>query len=409
MAKFSDWVGKLFKTTDAEPIITIFGSHNHSGKSVTQDNALTLSTHWACVRLLSETLAQLPTYLVKKETRAGKRVRIIDDDHPLNLVLKKPNRLMTPAEFTEAMQVNLSSWGNAYADIEKSSSGQVISMTPLLAANMDVIQDPSTGDVNYHYRTREGILVYPAENILHLKLFGWGGLVGLSPVAYAAQSMGLSLAGEEYGARYFGNGARPSGFLMYPGTLKPDQRKRLRENFEDLHEGLDKAHKLAILEADMKYQATSLPPNDSQFLETRNFQVPEVCRWHLVQPHKIGWLDRATYSNIEHQDLEFVKYTVMPYVVRYQQAMGRKLLASGDFMEYQVKFNLGALLTADHTARSQFYSSMVQNGIYTRNEVRELEDRNPSDQPGADDLTVQSNMIDLEQLQKLGQVKGTQQ
>jgi len=399
MAKFSEWVGKIFSLTDHQPLISIFGNETYTGKSVTPQTALGVSTAWACIKLLTETLATMPVNMIEK---LPNDFRQKNNSHELAWVLKiRPNKLMTPVEFFECMQLNLLTSGNAYAEIEMNGVGDVIGLWPLLSQNMKVEQ-LDDGSVSYQFHTPKGVLIYKPEQILHIKLFGWSGLVGLSPIAYAAQSLGLEMATLEFGSRWFGSGARPSGFIMFDQVLTKPQRAQYKKNFETLHEGLARSHKLALLEAGMKYEAVTIPPNESQFLETRAFQVPEICRFYLVQPHKVQHLDNATYSNIEHQNLEFLQTTFRPYAIRWEQGMENALLKPQEKGSWQIRFNLNALLRADTEARGNFYSQMVQNGLFSRNEVRSLEDVNPSDQAGADDLTVQSNMIDLDQLQKVG-------
>lgn len=397
MAKFSEWVGRVFKLTDSAPFLYLFGGGTYTGRSVTPDSALTLSTVFACVRLLSETIGSLPIHIFRKE---GDGVKERDDEHPLYPILHdQPNGYMSAIEFKEALMLNLLTSGNAFAEIERNVVGDIIALNPLLATKMDV-ERLDDGTILYKYLTDKGVLIYDQTKIFHLRLFGWSGLVGLSPIAYGAQGMGLALAAEEYGARFYGQGARPSGFLMIDRVLTPEQREKLREQFDDIHEGLERSHKLAILEANMKYQQVTIAQNDAQFLETRSFQVPEVCRFFLVQPHKVQHLEHATFSNIEHQDLEFVKFTVNPYLVKIEQGIRRQLITADDRAAgYFAEFNVNALLRGDSESRAKFYSSMVQNGIFDRNEVRALENRPPRE--GAGELTVQSNMIDLDDLEKL--------
>ncbi len=409
MAKFSEWIGKgiqrVFGLTDEQPLIEIFGNETYAGKTVTPSKALQISTVWACIRLLSETLGQFPIFIVRKVTGPNGTQRIRLDNHDLMPILTiRANRRLTPQEFMESMMLNLLTWGNAFAEIDRNrATGDIIGLNPLLASQVDVKQQDD-GRIEYHYHTKSGVLIFAADQILHIKLFGWTGLVGLSPIAHAAQGMGLSLATEEFGARFFGSGARPSGFLMTDRTLTPEQRVNYKQNFETLHEGLERSHKLALLEAGFKYQAITIPPNEAQFLQTRAFQVPEMCRWYLVPPHKIMHLEDANFRSAEQQDLEFYKSTVAPYATRFEQRFRLSLLPPEERMDTRIKFNMLQLLRTDALTTAKVAVAEVQNGLATRNEVRGHQDRNPIE--GADELTVQKQMVELEDLDK---VNDTQQ
>jgi len=399
MARFSEWVGRVFRSTDHQPLVAVFGNETWAGNSVTPSKALTLSTAWACIRLLTETMGGLPKMIVQTVPGSNGKNKIRLDDHDLMPVLTiKANRRMTPQEYMEAMMLNLLTWGNAYAEIERNSLGMVFALNPLLSEQMDVKQ-MGNGTIEYRYHTPKGVLIFGEDQILHVKLFGWSGIVGLSPIAHGAQSMGLALATEEFGSRFFGNGARPSGFLMTDKTLTAEQRIQYKKNFESIHEGLERSHKLALLEASFTYQAVSIPPNEAQFLETRTFQVPEVCRWYLVPPHKVMHLDKATFNNITQLDLEFWKITLLPYAVRFEQRERIQLLPPDERLNTRIRFDMENPLRTDALSRTQVQVMKVQNGIESRNEVRAQNDMNPHE--GADDLTVQQQMISLEDLDRV--------
>ncbi len=396
------WVNRVFRLTDADVWSAILGESTYTGRTVTEKSSLQQTVVWACARILSETFGSLPIDLIEHD--GSSRRKIYYENNLYRLLHDEPNGYMTSVEFREAMMLNLVLWGNAYALIVRNSGGGVIALIPLLAAEMNVtfLEGGSMIEnkpLTYQYNTSQGVLIYGPEDILHIKLFGFNGLTGLSPIGYCRHAIGLAQTIEEFGSRFFGKGARPSGFLMVPHILTDKQREKLEEKFSTLYEGLDKSHALAILEADMKYQQVSIKPEEAQFLETRGFQGPEICRIFLMPPHMAMDLSRATFSNIENQGLQFEKFTFRPYVTRWEQAFKRALLTPAEKPRYSFKFNLNALLRADSTARAQFYSLMVQNGIMSRNEARALEDLDP--QTGGDELTVQSNMLDLDQLKQV--------
>lgn len=398
------WAGRVFRLTDLEPWSSVLGgTGTHSGKNITADAALGVSTAWACMRLLSETVGSLPIDVLRKEGENNRK----DPGHwSYWMMREQPNEDMTPVQFKEALTLNLLAHGNAYADISnRNGAGQVSSMIPLLSELMQP-ERLDDGTIIYRYHTGKGPdLIYSRDDILHVPGFGFNGLIGLNPINYNRQALGLTLAAEEFGARFFKQGMKYSGILVSPQALNSEQRKKLRERYEEFQEGVESAHKLLILEAAFEFHPLTIPPEQAQFLETRKFQENEVCRIFLVPPHMVMNLDRATFSNIEHQDLQFGKYTLRPYLTRIEQNFKKSLLRPEERRTFKFEFNMNAIFRADLAARAKFYSQMVQNGLMTRNEIRALENLNAK--VGADELTVQSNMIDLDQLIALGGEGGT--
>jgi len=383
------WIGKVLNLTDDAGVWSaVLGTDTDSGESVTPDSALQCTTVWACARGLSELFAQLPGSVFESRGNGQKRKAEAHQIH--YLIHHSPNRFMTPVEFKEAMMLNLVLWGNGYALM--GVTGNVItSLTPLLAQNMSVEKKP--GGLLYRYWDGETEHEYDYTEILHLKGFGFNGLVGLNPIQYCREAIGMALKSEEFGARMFKQGALPGALIKFQERLEETQRAEFTRAVSALLEGAKH----------WEYQQISINPEDAQFMQVRKMQVEEITRIFRWPRHMVGDLDRATFSNIEVQDLEVVKYTLMPYITRWEQAMNKALFAPEEQGRFFLKFNVDALLRGDMKSRSEYSSKMVQNGIMTRNEVRDKEDLDRHDQKGADDLTVQSNMVDLDQLARIGQ------
>ncbi len=281
-------------------------------------------------------------------------------------------------------------WGNAYAQIVRNGRGEVLGLYPLMPNKMKVDRD-ERGNLYYEYsRTTEDantlgkkqkVILRPTD-VLHIPGLGFDGLVGYSPIAMAKNAIGLAIATEEYGAKFFANGATPGGVLEHPGIIKDPQK--IRDSWNAAYQGSANAHKVVVLEEGMKYQSIGISPEQAQFLETRKFQINEIARIFRVPPHMVGDLEKSSFSNIEQQSLEFVKYTLDPWVVRWEQAMTRVLLLDSEKPRYFIKFNLEGLLRGDYQSRMNGYAIGRQNGWMSANDIRELEnlDRIPAEEGG---------------------------
>ena len=368
-----------------------------AGKTVNERSAMQLTAVYACVRILAEGIAGLPLHLYKCG-KNGSREKA--GEHPLYFLLHdEPNPEMTSFVFRETLMTHLLLYGNCYCQIIRDGRGQVTALYPLMPNQMSVDRDEK-GQLYYTYlrsgeeadTMRKGTVYLLPEDVLHIPALGFDGLVGYSPIAMAKNSIGMGLACEEYGAKFFANGAAPSGVLEHPGTIK--DITRLRESWNAIYGGSKNAGKVAILEEGMHYSPISISPNEAQFLETRKFQVDEIARIFHVPPHMIGDLERSTFSNIEQQSLEFVKYTLNPWVCRWEQALTRSLLNPKEKREYSIKFNVDGLLRGDYQSRMNGYAVGRQNGWMSANDIRELEnlDHIPAEQ-GGDLYLVNGNMI----------------
>lgn len=363
-----------------------------SGKAVNERTAMQTSAVYACVRILAESVAGLPLHVYERTANGSKSTK---PSHPLyRLLHDEPNREMTSFVFRETLMSHLLLWGNAYAQIIRDGRGFPIALYPLLPDRMAVDRNES-GELVYTYQSDKGQVKLRRENILHIPGLGFDGLIGYSPIAMAKNAVGLALATEDYGATFFANGANPGGVLEHPGVIKPEQADRLRESWQSQFGGAN-AHKVAVLEEGLKFHQMSIPPEQAQFLETRKFQINEIARIFRVPPHMVGDLEKSSFSNIEQQSLEFVKYTLDPWVVRWEQSLQQALILPSEKATIFIKFNLDGLLRGDYQSRMQGYSTGIQNGFMSVNDVRGLEDMNLlTAEEGGDLHFVNGNMIKL--------------
>ncbi len=378
---------------------TFFMGGSTSGKPVNERSAMQMTAVYSCVRILAEAVAGLPLHLYKYTDSGGKEKAV---DHPLYLLLHdEPNPEMSSFVFRETLMTHLLLWGNAYAQIIRNGKGEVVALYPLMPNKMTVDRD-SNGQLYYTYQrsneeapTMEGTSVrLKPGDVLHIPGLGFDGLVGYSPIAMAKNAIGMAIACEEFGAKFFANGAAPSGVLEHPGTIKDPSR--VREAWQSQFGGASNSGKVAVLEEGMKYTPISISPEQAQFLETRKFQINEIARIFRVPPHMVGDLEKSSFSNIEQQSLEFVKYTLDPWIIRWEQSMARVLLSLDEKKEYFIKFNLEGLLRGDYQSRMNGYSIARQNGWMSANDIRELEnlDRIPAEQ-GGDLYLINGSMLPL--------------
>lgn len=395
----------LFKSRD-KPVNATSGSSyrfflggSTSGKPVTERSAMQMTAVYSCVRILAEAVAGLPVHLYRYTETGGKEKAL---DHPLYFLLHdEPNPEMSSFVFRETLMTHLLLWGNAYAQVIRNGKGEVVALYPLMPNRMTVNRD-ANGQLYYKYNTSKddaptmegsSVDLSPAD-VLHIPGLGFDGLVGYSPIAMAKNAIGMAIACEEYGAKFFANGATPGGILEHPGTVKNPER--VRESWNAAFGGSSNANKVAVLEEGMKYTPISISPEQAQFLETRKFQINEIARIFRVPPHMVGDLEKSSFSNIEQQSLEFVKYTLDPWVVRWEQAIQRILLSTEEKKEYFVKFNLEGLLRGDYQSRMNGYAIGRQNGWMSANDIRELENLDRiSEEDGGDLYLINGNMLPL--------------
>ena len=377
---------------------TFFLGGTTAGKAVTERSAMQMTAVYGCVRILSETVAGLPLHLYRHAGDGGKEKAV---DHPLYALLHdEPNPEMSSFVFRETLMTHLLLWGNAYAQVIRNGKGEVVALYPLMPNKMTVDRDDK-GRLYYRYRysteeaggKSETVVLRPPD-VLHIPGLGFDGLVGYSPIAMAKNAIGLAIATEEYGAKFFANGASPSGVLEHPGVIKDPAK--VRESWNNTFGGSGNAGKIAVLEEGMKYTPISISPEQAQFLETRKFQINEIARIFRVPPHMVGDLEKSSFSNIEQQSLEFVKYTLDPWVIRWEQSIRRTLLSNEEKKTYFVKFNVEGLLRGDYESRMNGYATARQNGWMSANDIRALEnlDKIPAKE-GGDLYLINGNMLPL--------------
>lgn len=402
------WLGKRVGLTDSAFWRAYFRTETWAGEDVSPDVAMQVAAFWACVRLIAQTLGTLPLNLYERQADGSRKV--LADDQLHKLVRVTPNGEQTPMEFWEGMGANVCLHGNSFAYKVPAASGQgVIALDPLIPDCMTVERtvpgNGKRGVLQYRYRDplRGSVeRIYKPDEILHIKGFGFGGDVGLSPVAFARQSLGSARAIERTSASMFANGMRPSGFLVYKdGTLDEKQREQVRKSLIEPLTGSANAGKIGVLEADFDYRQMTIPPEEAQMIQSRQFSVEDICRWFGVPPILIGHAAAGQTmwgSGVEQILLGWLTLGVTPYLNRFMQAADRALLSSTDSGRKFYAFDVEALLAADSAARSKLYTDYVQNGIMTRNEIRAK--LNLPKEEGGDLLTVQSQMVPLEKLEK---------
>ncbi len=377
---------------------SFFFGATSSGRPVTERSAMQMTAVYSCVRILAEAIAGLPLHVYRYKDGGGKEKAL---DHPLYPLLHdEPNPEMTSFVFRETLMTHLLLWGNAFAQVIRNGRDEIIGLYPLMPNRMTVGRDEA-GRLYYEYQqTRDEptgrfeTVTLQARDVLHIPGLGFDGLVGYSPIAMAKNAIGLAQATEDYGASFFANGAAPGGVLEHPGTIKDPAR--VRESWQSTFGGARNGNKIAVLEEGMKYTPISVSPEQAQFLETRKFQINEIARIFRIPPHMIGDLEKSSFSNIEQQSLEFVKYTLDPWVIRWEQAITKTLLSSREKPQIYVKFNLEGLLRGDYESRMNGYAVARQNGWMSANDIRELENLDRiSPEAGGDLYLVNGNMLPL--------------
>ena len=370
-----------------------------SGQTVNDRTAMQVTAVYACVRILAEAIAGLPLNVYQYRPDGGKEKLY---SHSLyHLLHDEPNPEMTSFIFRETMMSHLLLHGNAYAQIIRNGRGEVVALYPLMPDRMDVSRDKG-GELFYTYtkssdepggKQKYEQVTLRKEDVLHIPGLGFDGLIGYSPIAMAKNAIGIAIATEEYGAAFFANGATPGGILEHPGIVKDPER--LRQSWQSQFSGKN-SHSVAVLEEGMTFKQMAIPPNEAQFLETRKFQINEIARIFRVPPHMVGDLEKSSFSNIEQQSLEFVKYTLEPWIVRWEQSIFRSLLSRNEKSSYFVKFNVDGLLRGDYASRMSGYATARQNGWMSANDIRELENLDRiSDEEGGNLYLVNGSMTKL--------------
>lgn len=367
-----------------------YSTPSSSGKSVNEYTALNISTVWACTRVISESVATLPLHIMQ-DTGGAKRVA---SEHPLDWVLyREPNPEMSALSVRQTMTAHAVTWGNAYAlKVKRGGTGQTIALWPLTP---DRVRQDKDRAGNRVYIVNDGVkdATYEPGQMFHLPGMGFDGRTGYSVVSMAKESLGLAAVQDEYAGKFFAQGGRRPYILQKKTRFQKDEEyQKFRERWNETYTGSDGFHKAPLLEGDIELKELGMPLEDLQLLASRQFTVPDICRWFRISPHLVGDLSRATFSNIEHLGLEFVTQTLMYWLVLWEQEIERQLLTEGEKGRYYAKHNVSALLRGDFQSRMNGYSVALQNGFMNRDEVRSLEDWNPMPEGAGQAYTIQLNM-----------------
>lgn len=365
------------------------------------DRALQLSTVWACVRLISGTISTLPLFLYERTTTNGQDTRRVAREHPLYALLhNSPNADMTAVEFWEAVVVGLLTWGNAYVLKTRGYSGTIVALDPLNPALMTV-RRTLDGVVVYEYADPRGRIEYDGDQVWHIKGFGSDGLTGLSPIGTGWRSMMGAANVEKAASSMFGGNMRPTGVVSIKEILTKDQRPQMKSVIENGVFGNGQMGYVHLLEGDAKFQQLTINPVDAQMIEQLNRSVEDICRWYQVPPSMIGHGTAVSNwgTGREQINLGFKQYVLDPVTTRIEQSIAKNLLTPAERLRFYAEYSFEGMLRADSAGRAAFYSTMVNNGIYTRNFCRSLENQPPVD--GGDELTCQSNLIPITLLGKI--------
>lgn len=370
----------------------LFGaSLSSTGVNITPDGAMRCAAVLSCVRVLAETVAGLP-FIVYRRTESSR-----ERDPNLavfKLLQTRPNRYQTAFEFREMLMAHCLLRGNGYAQKVYDRRGDVVELVPLNPTKVTP-KMTSDGAVVYEFKSQTyQTITFSSDDIFHLKGMATDGITGVSPITYARETVGLSIAAEEFGARVFSNDAKPGGILEHPGKLSDEAHQRLKDSWQKAHAGVQNAHKVAILEEGMRWQRIGISSSDSQFIESRKFQIEEIARIFRVPPHMIGHLERATFSNIEHQSLDFVQHTILPWLRRWEQAITARLFSDSEQTTHYCEFLVEGLLRGDIQSRYSAYAVGRQWGWLSADDVRRLENMEPLPDAAGEKYLVPLNMSD---------------
>jgi len=372
------------------------GSKSLSGESVDEYSALNYSAFWCAVNLISGTIASLPCHLLRNE---GKR-KIFAKDKPIYRVMhSKANPLMPAKTLREVMLGHILTWGNGYAEKVRNGYGEIIELWPITPDRVTVKMEGS--ELIYKINVDNVPKTFTRDKILHIPGPGFDGLVGYSIVSLARKSIGLGMAMETFGSLYFGSGTHPGVVVSHPGVLKDPTK--LRDSLTAAYSGLGQSHRLMLLEEAMKIENIGIPPEDSQFLESRQFQIPEMARWFNLPPHKLKDLTRSSFSNIESEQISYVTDSLLPWGIGLEQNYDLQLLTENEQKNEGLYFkhNFEGLLRGDVAARGNFYRAMFNIAGMSPNEIRAKEDMDPSDAEFADDYFVPLNMVPLSMIREI--------
>ena len=367
-------------------IPNVFG--NFTGKSVDSTSALGLSAVWGCTKVLSESIASLPLHIYERMADGD---RLLADTHRLYFLLhNQPSKLYTSYTFIEYLVKSICLNGNGYAVINRDRNANIVSFTCINPTDVKILQE--YGSLYYNIKGYDELI--PAEDIIHVKNLTNDGILGMSPIQYAAESLGWGIALQTYGNTYFGNGGMPSGTLESDKVLTTEAVERLRQSWDKAYGGVDNANKVAVLEEGIQFKPVSISNESAQFLASRQWSISEIARWYRVPPHLIQDLSKSSFNNIEMQSMEFIQYTLTPLLKRFEQEFNSKVFKVNERNRFYVEFNVNGLLRGDAKTRADLYTKAIQWGWMSINEVRRKENLNAI--PDGDEHLVPMNMTNLD-------------
>lgn len=381
--------------TDDRIVEYLTGPPSAAGVRVNAERVLGIPAAYACVRLLAESVASLPLCVFERLEPRGRRRAV---EHPVySLLHHEPNPFMSAFQLREVWMTHLLLWGNAFAEVALGGRGEPVALYPLRPDRMDRPVLSQAGTLLYPYILPDGgQVLLPQRRVLHLRGLSDDGIWGYAPVTVAREAFGQALATQEYASRFFGNSATPSGVLQAKTRLSEDAAKRLREDWQRLHQGLSNAQRIAVLEEGVTWQAISMPHADAQFLESRQFSVAEIARLFRVPPHMIGDVERSTSwgTGIEQQTIGFISYSLVPWLTRTEQELHRTLFLARERERYYPRHVIAGLLRGDMQARKEFYAAGRQWGWLSADDVRELEEMDPLPEGRGEVYLQPANMVE---------------
>lgn len=382
--------------------------YSHSGVDVNESTAMRFITVYSCVRVIAETIAALPIEIRRERSsgRGSDKVR----DHPLfDLLHVAPNTDMTTTSWREQQIASQALSGNCYSVITRNNRGEVIDLYPIPWTDCQPERDPVDNRIYYNINDRGKSERLPADQVFHVPGMGFDGVVGYSPVRMAAEAIGIGMAAEQFSARFFGQGMNVGSVMETDKQLSDKAYERLREDFEARGSGLANSWRPLILEEGLKFNRIPMPLRDAQFIEGRKFTKDDICGLFRVPPHMIANLERATFSNIEHLSIEFVTYTLLPYLVAWEKTIAWRLFTKREREQgYFAKINVEGLLRGDYKSRQEGLAIQRQNGVINADEWRDIEDYNPIGGDAGEAYLVNGNMITVEKAAEGGETGSAQ-
>jgi HK97 family phage portal protein len=400
---FIQKIRRLFNLSISDPkawnpsLWNLYGAQSVSGENVTEQSALTYSAFWNAVSLISGTIGSLPLHLMKKN---GRSTLIADDNELYRTMHDRWNPFITAKVGRQTITAHVLTWGNGYAEIERNVYGEAIRLWPI-APNRVVSIEMVDNDIVYGVDVGTEIKYLPRSKVLHLHGLGFDGFSGYSVVGMARKSIGLAMAMETFGSRLFSNGTHPGAVVRHPGQVK--DVKALREALAETYAGLGNTHRLMLLEDGMEFEKVGIPPEDAQFLQSREFHITEIARWFNLPPHKLKDLTKSSFNNIEQEQISFVTDSILPWLIDFEQEFHLQLLTESQKYREKLYFKhiVEGLLRADAKSRAEYYQIMKRNGLMTPNEIRAKEDLNPDPNPFADELWCEVNLYPLSKFNEL--------